>query len=202
MYQHPTPLQVISRQRSVGQSEGDRQLSKLAAYNSIIYISTRALHSFLSFAHCGAASTVILLLPKATFTPSIQQNLGLPHTHPLLSSAINTSLAIRYSSIFYTWPNHLNTHWSILLVNSHSIPALLCTSSFLTLSIRDSQTKLLKHFISRRFTFLLTILLIPLAYAPYNAIGTISPSHRHFSAFIHNTLLIMGLMLSILFIMW
>ena len=29
-------------------------------------------HSLLSFAHCRSTSTVILLLPKATFTPSIQ----------------------------------------------------------------------------------------------------------------------------------
>ena len=32
------------------------------------------------FWHCCTASTVILLLPKATFTPSIQPNLSLPHT--------------------------------------------------------------------------------------------------------------------------
>ena len=40
-------------------------------------------------------STVIHLLPKATFTPSIEQNLGLPRTRPPLTSAINTLLAIR-----------------------------------------------------------------------------------------------------------
>ena len=39
------------------------------------------------------------LLPKATFTQSIQPNLGLPRTRPSLTSAINTLLAIRYSSI-------------------------------------------------------------------------------------------------------
>ena len=56
-----------------------------------------------------AASTVIPLLPyKATFTPSIQPNLGLPRTRPPLTSAINTLLAIRYSSILSTCPNHLN----------------------------------------------------------------------------------------------
>ena len=36
------------------------------------------------------ASTVIPLLPKTTFTPSIQPNLGLPRTRPPLTSAINT----------------------------------------------------------------------------------------------------------------
>ena len=42
-----------------------------------------------------AASTVIPLLPKATFTPSIQPNLGLPRTRQPLTLAINTLLAIR-----------------------------------------------------------------------------------------------------------
>ena len=49
----------------------------------------------LSFSHWLAASTVIPLLPE-TFTPSIQHNLGLPLTHPLFTSTINTLLAIRY----------------------------------------------------------------------------------------------------------
>ena len=47
----------------------------------------------------------------------------------------------------------------------------------ITLSIRDIPTKLLKHFISRTFTFLLSALLIPHASAPYNAVGTITPSY-------------------------
>ena len=111
----------------------------MAAWNSFSYICTRAIHSFLSFAHCRAASAVILLLPKDTFTPSIQPNLGLPGTRPPLTSAINTLLAaIQYSSILSTCPNYLNTLWSALLANSLSIPALLRTSSFLTLSIRDT----------------------------------------------------------------
>ena len=42
-----------------------------------------------------AAFTVIPLLPKATFAPSIQPNLGLPRTRPRLTLAINTLLAIR-----------------------------------------------------------------------------------------------------------
>ena len=73
----------------------------MAAWNSFSYICTRALHSFRSFAHCRAASTVIPPLPKSTFTPSIQPNLGLPRTRPPLTSAIDTLLAIRYSSILW-----------------------------------------------------------------------------------------------------
>ena len=161
----------------------------MAARNSFSYICTRAVHSFRSFAHCRASSTVIPLLPKATFTPSIEPNLGLPRTRPQLTSAISTLLVIRYSSIPYTCPNHLNTLRSALFANSLSIPALLRTFSFLTLSIRDTPTKLLKHFISRTFTFLLSALLIPHASAPYNAVGKITPSYRHFLAFIPNPLL-------------
>ena len=79
---------------------------------------------------CRAASTVITLIPKATFTPSIQPNHGLPHTRTSLNSAINTILAIRYLSILSTCPNHLNTHRSALLANSLSIPAKIMTYEY------------------------------------------------------------------------
>ena len=50
------------------------------------------------------------LLPKATFAPSIQPNIVLPHTRSTrLTSSFNTLLAIRYSSILSTCQNHLNT---------------------------------------------------------------------------------------------
>ena len=67
-------------------------------WNSFSYLCTRALHSFWSFAHCCSASNIIPLLYKATFTPFIQPDHSLPRTHPPLTSAINTLLAIRYSS--------------------------------------------------------------------------------------------------------
>ena len=74
---NPSHLQVITtRAREVVPKEhGAMQKWPRATFS---YIRTRALHSFLSFAHCRAASTVSSLLPKATFTPSIQPNLGLP----------------------------------------------------------------------------------------------------------------------------
>ena len=56
--------------------------------------------------------------------------------------------------------------------------------------MHDTPTKLLKHIISRTFTFLLSALLIPHAFAPYNAVGTITPSYRHFLGFIPNPLLL------------
>ena len=89
----PSPFD--NHQSMGGRSERTQCQAKLAAWNSFSYICTRALHSFRSFAHCRAASTVIRLLPKATFTPSIHPNFGLPRTRPSLTSAINTLLAIR-----------------------------------------------------------------------------------------------------------
>ena len=136
----------------------------MTASDSIIYICTRVLHSFLS--HCCAASTIIPLLPKATYTPSIKPNLGLHRISHPLTSTIKTLLAIQYSSILRMCSNHLNTLWSTQLAKSLSIPAILRTSSFLTLSIRDSQPNFSKHFISRTLTFLLSALLTPHAPRP------------------------------------
>ena len=91
---HPSPRDNLSeRWRAIRKTQGQ---TKMAVLNSITYICTRAGHSFPSFAHCRAASTVIPLLPKATSTPSIQPNLGLPV--PTLSTYIclyDTVLAIR-----------------------------------------------------------------------------------------------------------
>ena len=56
----------------------------MATWNSFSYLCTMALHSFRSIVHWQAASTVIPLLPEATFSPSIQPNLGLPRTRPPL----------------------------------------------------------------------------------------------------------------------
>ena len=46
------------------------------------------------------ASTFISLLPKATFTHSTQPNFGPPCTHPPLTHAINTLLAMHGSHLF------------------------------------------------------------------------------------------------------
>ena len=119
----------------------------------MVALTTSSLNSFLSFAHCRAASTVIPPLPKAIFTSAIDPNLGLPSTRPSLTSAINTLIAIRCSSILSTCPNHFNTLWSALLANSLFIQSLLRTSSFLTLSVRHTPTKLLKHFKEHSLSF-------------------------------------------------
>ena len=94
------------------------------------------------FAHfypsCIVSSIVSPLLPKVTFTLSIQPNLGLPLTRPPLTSAVDTFQAMRYPLIL-SCPNLLNT----------CDPVYQAT----TLSIHDTPTKLLKHFISRTATF-------------------------------------------------
>ena len=95
---HPSP-DDNHRAREGGPKENRDKQKWPHETHSVTYICTRDLHSFLSFVHCRAASTVIPLLPKATFTPFIQPNLGLPRTRPPLTSAITTILAIRYSSI-------------------------------------------------------------------------------------------------------
>ena len=106
----PSPCE--NHQSTGGRFERTQCQAKMAGWNSFSYICTSALYSFRSFSHWRASSAVIPLLPQATFTPSIQPTLGLPRTHPPLTSAINTLLAIRYSSIRSTCPNHLNTLWS------------------------------------------------------------------------------------------
>ena len=70
----------------------------MAAWNSFSYICTRALHSFRSFAHWRAASTVIPLLPKATFTPSIQ---------PTSVSLVPVLHWLRPSTPFWPYSTHL-----------------------------------------------------------------------------------------------
>ena len=128
-----------------GRSERTQGKANMAAWNSFSYKCTRALHSFRSFTQPPPS---FLCCPRPpSHHSSSQPNLGLPRTRPPLISAINTLLDILYTSILSTFPTHLNTLWSALLANSLSIQALLCTSPFLTLSIRDTRTKFLKHFI-------------------------------------------------------
>ena len=104
---HPVAQRVdISSDHSAErQSEKPQEPRKTGTKINDLHICTRDLHSFLSFAHCRAASTFIPLLLKATFTPSIQPNLGQRRTRPPLTSAINTLLSLRYSSILSTWPH-------------------------------------------------------------------------------------------------
>ena len=117
----------------------------MTAWNSFSYICTRALHSFLSFAYCHVPFSVIPLLPNVTITLSIQPKLGLPRPRPLPSTPLWP---------FGTHPVFPHTQTiSILSDLLHSrtpvrFQLILWASSFLTLSIRDTPTKLLKTFVS------------------------------------------------------
>ena len=136
-----------------GRSERTPGQTKMAAWNSFSYICTRALHSAIFRA----------LLLSLHHHSSVAQG-HLSH-HPSCLSSVYLVPALHLLPlsipILSTCPNHLNTLWSTLLVNSLSILVLLCSSLLLTLSIHDTPTKLLKHLISRIFTFLLSALLTP-----------------------------------------
>ena len=115
----------------------------MAALNSFSYICTRALHSFLSFAHCRAASTVIPLLPKAIFTPTIQ-----PITSVYLVPVIHL---LPPSTPFWPYDTqpffpHAQTI-SILTGPLHSLTLFLfqLSSTLITLSIRDTLTRIVRR---------------------------------------------------------
>ena len=111
-----------------------------------------ALHSFLSFAQ-SFLSFAHAAKPRSTsYPPSSYFRHQHPSGHTVLVHSFHMPKPSQYSL-------------STLLANSLSIPALLRTSSFITLSIHNTPTKLLKHFIARTFTFLLSALLIPHASA-------------------------------------
>ena len=158
-----------------------------------------ALHSFLSSAPFRAATTVVSLLPKATFTLSIQPSLGLP-SQPNLGLPSNRAPPTPSSTPFYLYIPHrfspCSSHLNILSNNStrqfSSIPALLQTSSFLTLSIRVTLTGYsstivcikilhLKHIHSSSLYTSHTPWLRTIKYM----IGTITPSYRHFFSILY-----------------
>ena len=141
-----TPLQVITTRAHEGRNTDPSKNRHMKLIQLHMYQG-----SFQSFTHWCTASTVIPLLPKATFTPSIQPNLSLPRTCPPLTSAINTLLAIQYSSILSTCPNHLNTLWltpfQFQLSNAHLHSYLrsqedyyiLCAGNFLLFKTKQNQ---------------------------------------------------------------
>ena len=115
-------------------------------------------------------------------------SVGPLRTRPPITSAINSS---RHTVLIHSLHMEKPSQYSPIR-NTHQLPfytSSLHAYSFQTLSIRDTPTKLLKHFISSTFTFLSSALLIPHASAPYNPVGRITPSYRHLFAFISNPLL-------------
>ena len=116
---HPSLLQMTTtRAREGGHSA--KQIWPRETH-SVIYVPWQGSPLFPIFLALSRSLYRHSSLSKATFTPSIQPNLGLPSTRPPLTSAINTLPAIRYSSILSTCKNHLNTLWSAVLAKSFAI---------------------------------------------------------------------------------
>ena len=115
---HCNGILPLSRWLAISALEGGPKdhMNQTKIVQSFRY-APRAFHYFLSFTNCRATFTVIPLLPKATSTPLIQHNLSIPYQKSTYS-VINKLLAIRYSSILSTCPNHLNTHWSNHIANT------------------------------------------------------------------------------------
>ena len=110
MERHPTLLQVITTRGREGCPKEHRAMQKLPRKtHSVTYAPGLSTISYLSRIVEHPPPSFLFCPIKATFTPSIQPDLGLPRTRPPFTSAIYTLLAIRYSSILSTCPNHLNT---------------------------------------------------------------------------------------------
>ena len=95
MQRHPSPLQVITtRARRGGRKNSVKQKWQRETH-SVTYLPGLSTLSDLSRIVAQSPPSFLCCL-RATFTPSIQPYLGLPRKRPLLTSAINTLLAIRY----------------------------------------------------------------------------------------------------------
>ena len=133
MKRHPTPIQVI-----IHQSAREGGPKERTALRSSTYAPRLSTPSHIS---CIVAQppTVIPQLFKAAegwHHPSSLTSVYQypPSTHNLLKHPSGHTVLIHSLNV----PNHLNTIWSALLANSLPIPALLRTSSFITLPIRDT----------------------------------------------------------------
>ena len=189
MWRHPSTLQVITTRAREGDSKEHSAKQKWPREtHSVTYVPGFSTLSNLSRIVAQPPLSILCCLRPPSHQPSSLTSVSfVPVLHWLRPS---TPFWPYGTHPFFPHAQTISILWSALLANSLSIPALLRTSSFLTLSIRDTPTKLLKHFISRTFTFLLSELLIPHTSAPSNAVGTITPSYRHFLAFIPNPLLL------------
>ena len=148
MWWHSTFHQVISPRAREG-GPWDRCQAEISTWNSIIYICTRALHSFLFHVH---------QLPKANFTLSIQRSLCLPHTLPHLLTRFTPFYECDNSSILSTCPNH--PHTLIYCTRQLLFDSSSSTHLFIPISIHSwhfqpnfSTTSSLEHplFISQQF---------------------------------------------------
>ena len=135
-----------NHQNTGGRSERTQaRLKGSRETHSVTYVCTRTLHSFQSFqsfVHCRTSSTVIPLLLKATFTPSIQPNLGLPRTRPQLTEV---GYEVDLSS-------HLLPSGRTELIHSFHMPttshSLISLYTFVTLQPNFSNTTSQEHSLS------------------------------------------------------
>ena len=105
MWRHPSPLRATQEpSKNIRINLNQRDMHLGSPLLSILRAISRRFHR-----HPPDAKSHLC-------TISIQPNLDLPRTHPPLTSAMDTHLPIRYWSIIYTCPNHLNNLWSTLLV--------------------------------------------------------------------------------------
>ena len=168
-----------------GWSERTQGQATMAAWNSFSYICTRALHAFRSFIVAQPPPSFLFCLTPPSHRQSSLTSVSLvPVPHWL-----------RPSTPFWPYDTHpFFPHAQTIPIHSDLLYSLsisaLRTSSFLTLSIRDtpSQTSQTLHLKNIHFPSL--TLLIPHASAPYNTVGTITPSYRHFLAFIPSPILL------------
>ena len=121
MASHPSPCEKWRE----GDPKEERNQAKMAAWNSFINVCTRALHTLVFFEDCHADSTVIPLLSKATFTPSIQPpNLSLLCTRTPLTYTSNTVINIHpLAHILDTWALIFSS-CALFTVYPNSIPPI------------------------------------------------------------------------------
>ena len=107
------PSPGYNHQSTAERSELTQGPAKMAAWNSFSSICTWALHSVRSFSIVAHPPPSFHYCPRPhSHHPSSLTSVSLVPVLPLITSAINTLLAIRFSSIISTCPNHLNTLWS------------------------------------------------------------------------------------------
>ena len=157
MASHPSHEDKPSEQRRAVQKSAGTKQKWPHETQSFTYASSVVTPSYLL--------CIVMLLP-----PSFLCCPRSPSHHPSNLTLVCASVVYLYSTDFCH--QHSSSHMVLIhsfhvskpsqysLIHSTcqllSIPVLLCTSSLLTLSIGDTSTKLLKHFMSRTFTFLLS----------------------------------------------
>ena len=133
---HPSPG---DNHQTAGLYERTQGQAKMAAWNSICYICNWALHFFLPIAHCRAASTFIPLLPRrvSDHTSSLTSVYLVPVLHLFLPSTVQhpSGRTVLIHSFHLPKPSQCSLIRST--ANSLSFPAVLRTSLFPTLAIRD-----------------------------------------------------------------